>query len=1454
MQAKAAELAGANLSLASIGWAASSSFNGDFAGDKAYDGVVSAASKWTSDGSGAVSWLALDLGAIYEISGFVVRHAGAGGEPVISNIRAYGLESGSSLSGPWATLATVDNAIQQNITTTVLASRVNARYVRLYITDAGVDNYARIPEFEVYGLEPDSEVPSVAITAPTGDASYSTDTDTISLAGAAGDNIGVTEVGWANDRGGSGTCSGTTNWSAAISLLEGSNVITITARDTAGNLAQDTLTVTFTPPEPDPDPDPDPAGIPACDVNIAIDYSGGFDEEELELLSVAAEDDHLVLQTGAQAINPDRIIIPFEQEVWVSFFYSKTAHEDDFGWFLGDDAVVDGNGILDYTNTPKHALFRNIHDGNVFVPIPGDGILDSNYGNGSFPYNDEAALATYDDGSGYPFIVDGDGIVSSRDMKKRLGTFSAGSEIVFFLAGNQDWNDPAVDPDWVFYTKTAWNRDTYVECDGLGSFDKIFHLEQVLADSAPCQRQPEGSGWLEAEAFNRLAVEFNVSLSGDYILPLTVGAKYSHVIVGAPSNDPKQWILGWEGVNANEYDTDLDNNDLVFRIERRTGGTVQLKPGDAIVPPQPDLYYTAVNIAVYDKIDAGICLDKNNIVYHLSIDGGANWVEINGWDEIKEFSLDGSGNKIVGAEVPDWSPGSPEMTYRARRVDFSGLGLTGRELVWKATMTSDDDRCIPEIIDLELDSNIAGRGIVSRSSPVVLANLLYSGSYETPAPDWTDQVNRGHLTATRLYDSTNPDATAEIELWDAGAVLNSMSPAARTIYFPDLSVTEKENEVIDHGDGSTKTFKRTLNHHPLLATSVTVGDQFESFHEGHSGKLVGSFGGTGTINNFSGEFSITFKTAPMNGRPIKANYSYYDTPTRLQPFTDDNVSNAMLALDDSQILPEGYVYDFDGDNHFKEKDGDWLVNWVRGYRDGDGKSDPKEWLLAAVDHSTPAVVTPPGNPPWLYGSAITKQERKEYVQFKEIHKTRPTVVFVGAKDGMLHAFDGGAFRHGDNPETETDTIIEKRGYFAWTDSSADCPDYCSDRCDQCPQYGSGEELWAFIPANLIPRLKNNRLKGENRSYVDASPALADVHINGAWRTVLISAEGIGGDTIFCLDVTDPTSPVYLWEFGDPDLFRSRSSPSVGKIGRILVGDTARWVAFFVSGKTYDQTQDPSIYLINIADGSLIQRIYLDAEPAGAGGVPSGQPTIVDSDGNGYIDRLYIGTDKGYAYKVNFPDDPDTVKYGSSHCVINKDFADESGNVVTNQQQYHPIYGSPVVIIDNSINQTGHIDYDVMVFFGTGDSPYYDEDIDVGNTRYHFFAYRDQTPKGQCDDNSVSLDWVYELEESHRVFSSAFVSAGRIYFGTSTADTEDPCESGGGASVHFGKIFAFDVAGSKKFEQTVGSVVVPPVVSDEHLYIKSQTQGLTSFGTGKYNNPVVVGGLPQVRPRSWREFY
>jgi hypothetical protein len=91
----------------------------------------------------------------------------------------------------------------------------------------------------------DSTAPSISITGPTSSSSYITRNSTISMNGTAADAIGVSQVTWSNNRGGSGTASGTTKWSvASVALQSGTNVITVTARDAVGNMGIDVLTVT----------------------------------------------------------------------------------------------------------------------------------------------------------------------------------------------------------------------------------------------------------------------------------------------------------------------------------------------------------------------------------------------------------------------------------------------------------------------------------------------------------------------------------------------------------------------------------------------------------------------------------------------------------------------------------------------------------------------------------------------------------------------------------------------------------------------------------------------------------------------------------------------------------------------------------------------------------------------------------------------------------------------------------------------------------------------------------------------------------------------------------------------------------------------------------------------------------------------------------------------------------
>ncbi len=1218
-----------------------------------------------------------------------------------------------------------------------------------------------------------------------------------------------------------------TSWSGGLSSTENSDSFIVTedtSCEVAFAVAEDTT-------------------VPGCGSSTFTDYDSGFEATHFDLNNVSVSTDgYLQLQTGDDAIDPNNIIIPFEQEVSVTFLHEGAGYSlSDFGWML----EADGSGGT------RHEVYENVNDNN------GNGVLDN-----------------IEDSD-----TNGDGEVNALDNRVVLGTFAAGTELVFYLKVDDDWRHP------VYFTKESWNPDVYDgDCtSSLGqTITKNFNLG--LPRNAGTDTCSE-TGWLDSAALDRADDLFDLLFDAADTESMTIvdGEQYPHVIVGTPHDKPNEWILAWEDLWGGG---DTDHNDMVFQVERRTGGVAELQTSQAIEPAEAGAYYTAVLFDVYDNIP---CSGQTDINYYVSIDNGTNWVEITAWDTVQEYTLEEDGTITLGDDVSYWLAGSPQYTFRSRRIDFSSLGIIGDKLIWKTVLSSEEETCIAEIIDVKLTGTVATHADISRAAPVVQANVLYTGSFETPTVSWTSTDLRGHLRAMRTYDPLNTYGTDNVELWDAGEVLTAASPSARNIYCPSIALATVTGESLATADGTMEDFSGTLAHFPVLAESVTITVATETFTDKNTDVLEGNLGGTGTINRFTGEWEITPHETPGGGLPVTANYSWYIASSPLQAFTAGNVTNAMLDLDDTYVIGSGFSYDFNGDDAYTEADGDWLVNWVRGY--SDGSSTKKEWVLDPIDHSVPAVVTPPGKPLWYYGTDISDAERTAYLTFVENNEDRDTIVLVGSRSGMLHAFNGGQVRWGDNEET---TDVEQRGYFLWDDDSTvtswwssfltaypdsdpevDAPFFTwQTQGSKAPDYGDGSEKWAFIPANLLPRLKNNNLKGEDRAFVDASPAVSDVYIDtgsgAAWKTVALCAEGNGGDTVFALDITNTASPTFMWEFADPDLFRSRSSPAVAVLGRIVDAGTTKWAAFFVSGETYDDTLYPSIYVIDIADGSVIQRIFLNCEPAGAGGVPSGQPAIVDTDGNGYIDRMYIGTDKGYMYKVNLSDSPDEAAYPISHCVVNTDFdytqvndmgtEDESDDVSTTysvplSQRGHSIYASPTVVVDNSLTSSGDLEYNVRIFYGTGDSPYADEDIDTGNTSYHFFAYTDHAEKGSTLTSDIELDWFEALPAGHRVFASAFAAAGNIYFGTATSDTEDPCEG-----PNEGRIYGFTYSGLSVINDgeaehgiEVGDIVTSPMVEDEHLYIKTR-DGLKSFGSPQYNNAAKVGGLPYTRMRYWREIF
>jgi len=100
-----------------------------------------------------------------------------------------------------------------------------------------------IPPTPPAGSPADSTPPSLLITYPASTI-LSTSAGTIAFQGLSSDNVGVTSVTWTNSAGGAGTATGTMFWKAeVIPLLQGTNNITITAFDAAGNSAWRSTTV-----------------------------------------------------------------------------------------------------------------------------------------------------------------------------------------------------------------------------------------------------------------------------------------------------------------------------------------------------------------------------------------------------------------------------------------------------------------------------------------------------------------------------------------------------------------------------------------------------------------------------------------------------------------------------------------------------------------------------------------------------------------------------------------------------------------------------------------------------------------------------------------------------------------------------------------------------------------------------------------------------------------------------------------------------------------------------------------------------------------------------------------------------------------------------------------------------------------------------------------------------------
>lgn len=160
--------------------------------------------------------------------------------------------------------------------------------------------------------------------------------------------------------------------------------------------------------------------------------------------------------------------------------------------------------------------------------------------------------------------------------------------------------------------------------------------------------------------------------------------------------------------------------------------------------------------------------------------------------------------------------------------------------------------------------------------------------------------------------------------------------------------------------------------------------------------------------------------------------------------------------------------------------------------------------------------------PVYVGESQTNYADAGYTAFKATTTTRDRMVYVGANDGMLHAFNA----------------------------------------------TTGEERWAYVPTKVMPnmwKLADEDYRNKHTNFVNAKMTVADVYVGGAWKTILVSGFGQGGRGYFALDITNPSiAPILLWETDDSSTWDNLGY-SYGKPVITKRAVDNKWVVLITSG-------------------------------------------------------------------------------------------------------------------------------------------------------------------------------------------------------------------------------------------------------------------------------------------------
>ena len=277
--------------------------------------------------------------------------------------------------------------------------------------------------------------------------------------------------------------------------------------------------------------------------------------------------------------------------------------------------------------------------------------------------------------------------------------------------------------------------------------------------------------------------------------------------------------------------------------------------------------------------------------------------------------------------------------------------------------------------------------------------------------------------------------------------------------------------------------------------------------------------------------------------------------------------------------------------------GQLRANWMRGDRTNETVPPllrHRSSVLGAIINSQPRYVSaptggftdnfPPGS---LEANAAAPDSNGlpgpgSYSEYVNQNRNRAPTVYVGANDGMMHAFDGV-------------TGVERWAFVPMTLFGIDNV--------------SGEPVNTTIMRRRLTRSTNSNTY-KSATTVDNTPVVQDVFIRGAWHTVLIGSLRYGGRGIFALDITDPTRPTFMWEHnhtqsGFQHLGYSYAYPNVAR----LSVNGGKWTVLLASGYFPLPNQTPpdpvaddpsanqtSLFVIDLESGALIREVPTSAAP------------------------------------------------------------------------------------------------------------------------------------------------------------------------------------------------------------------------------------------------------------------